>query len=1134
MAYAQSGYPGMYPPQDPRYGAHPYYNQSSAVTANLSTAMSAPAIAPHPGGHMMAGSAASAPDYGHVQGYPRQTYADAPSAFGFDHAMWQPPQAPRLSAAAARAGRAQSLGYGVYGYAPNRLQTPWQHSQYGTWTQSHGSVHPYPQGSHHLPLNRPPQHHQQQSLLQPAHQHHTYQQQPRTHQQLEHQLLMQHQIAKAHERQLHTAPFLTYQSGTQTHQHKRQPSSSTSGGAPEWQHSQQSSYASDFPRSRTDSHREASHREAWSRYGSTGDVDDVGRDWNATGGDWHNWQSGNTGSALPLPAGFIQQNGHARQSRATFGCVTTPSAAWTGGERFAVPSQGHADPWRQPGMAHDLRAQDVGPAQYGAQASALVPQASDRQQWAVPSQSFATAPQAVHAHSDEHTRELRYRVDSDLWQPRPETQLPEMHHDNTDAPGSAAAVLHEKGEDTAAANASTDQEQAPAPPSPETLDKSGVPIAAIGAQLIWNACTALFDSDLLAEAHSLGEDQVQVAGEEDDDADERMSHTPGSNASSSSTPSLSTPDVSPWASTVLDDGSSDSIDGDWNAFRSPFGPERTKNARGHASSFTLGNDGAFHHDLHRMAVGAERNRARSGQGHAQNRTRQSSAGNSELATGHSSGASTASSSEPGTPSSLPRASPDGSSTMSARSANPIASPAHSTSRMSVDRVLSDPQPRSRRHPSRASSMTAGSRWSGRIRDNIVAVLRLVSPEWRWSNNDHKLVSLAETLPVSLSATSTASHVNAGHTRSAAGKQQGRDSVVGIVTSYANEPSPAFRRFAHQVLAQTLLSPTAFLLGILNALRLPLMARLSDGSMDPAVLDLFAQPTSAAPFKLFTVGMMIANKHLDDNTFLNKTWTEVTGIPLTELNQIEAWYLKKCNYDVTVPEETWVGFLNRLQSWEEKRSSHGVHRDQDGSKRLLIVLDEALSHFDAIPGFNLDTYAQGGRTELAGHTLADEAMEALAPPARSDFGYRSDEGADATLTDIWSRGARPARPADLFGVHHQHCRSAPSVATLMGQCSSHAGCDERRSSFERRPTLSMTQSTSSGIAADAAASLLRTRSECANSSSSKTISPASESGKTQCGTMTGPLIPSTLLNSTRAALLHSTAFAPLSTSGWTHI
>ncbi len=308
-----------------------------------------------------------------------------------------------------------------------------------------------------------------------------------------------------------------------------------------------------------------------------------------------------------------------------------------------------------------------------------------------------------------------------------------------------------------------------------------------------------------------------------------MSPAAASVPSSTSTPSLNTPDISPWNSTVLDRNASDAaLSGDWNAFRSPFGPDRLPQMRPQAHSFTFGSDHASaHNDLHRMAVGAERARSALAREVSPTKRSRQSSGHSEAAAGHSSGASSASSSEPGTPAPVARGSPTLSSTVSAHSVDTARSPLHAGLGMSIDRSRSSQAIRSRRSSSKVSPRLGSSKWSGRIRDNVLAVLRLVSPEWQWSNNDHQFVSLSETLVPAGFASGSKSSSGQSQGRS------GRDSVTSIVTSYANEPSPAFRRDSvHQVLAQTLLSPTAFLLGILNSLRLLTMAQLDDGTIDP--------------------------------------------------------------------------------------------------------------------------------------------------------------------------------------------------------------------------------------------------------------------------------------------------------------
>lgn len=150
---------------------------------------------------------------------------------------------------------------------------------------------------------------------------------------------------------------------------------------------------------------------------------------------------------------------------------------------------------------------------------------------------------------------------------------------------------------------------------------------------------------------------------------------------------------------------------------------------------------------------------------------------------------------------------------------------------------------------------------------------------------------------------------------------------------AGEVSPAFRHFAHQVLAQTLLSPTALVLALYYVQLLP----AAIGTDSETALGLLSQPTSTTPFKLLTLGLMIANKFLDDNTFLNKTWHEVTGIPLDELNKMESYFLCRTQFHLSLSDVAWRQHLTRL-----RESELGSSDDRSDRALILDTLDSLLA------------------------------------------------------------------------------------------------------------------------------------------------------------------------------------------------
>ncbi|KAL4399458.1 cyclin-dependent protein serine/threonine kinase regulator [Malassezia pachydermatis] len=156
-----------------------------------------------------------------------------------------------------------------------------------------------------------------------------------------------------------------------------------------------------------------------------------------------------------------------------------------------------------------------------------------------------------------------------------------------------------------------------------------------------------------------------------------------------------------------------------------------------------------------------------------------------------------------------------------------------------------------------------------------------------------------------------------------------------------EVSPAFRHFTHQVLAQTLLSPTTLFLALHYVHVLQGLLWPDDGSGDTGnALALLAQPPSTTPFKVLILGLMMANKFMDDNTFLNKTWHEVTGIPLDELNRMESFFLCRTQFHLSVSDSAWRQHLQAIRA-EAYNAQSENDTDLDVS-RVISTLDEMLA------------------------------------------------------------------------------------------------------------------------------------------------------------------------------------------------
>ncbi|KAI8990912.1 hypothetical protein BDF20DRAFT_966743, partial [Mycotypha africana] len=108
---------------------------------------------------------------------------------------------------------------------------------------------------------------------------------------------------------------------------------------------------------------------------------------------------------------------------------------------------------------------------------------------------------------------------------------------------------------------------------------------------------------------------------------------------------------------------------------------------------------------------------------------------------------------------------------------------------------------------------------------------------------------------------------------------------------ANRTSNAFKKFCKQVLTATQLSESVILLS------LKYIAMLLQNN--PTI-----QGAEGSEYRLFTVALMLANKFLDDNTFTNKTWSEVTGMKVVDLNIMELEFLDVLRFRLTIKHDEY--------------------------------------------------------------------------------------------------------------------------------------------------------------------------------------------------------------------------------------
>ena len=68
------------------------------------------------------------------------------------------------------------------------------------------------------------------------------------------------------------------------------------------------------------------------------------------------------------------------------------------------------------------------------------------------------------------------------------------------------------------------------------------------------------------------------------------------------------------------------------------------------------------------------------------------------------------------------------------------------------------------------------------------------------------------------------------------------------------------------------------------------------------------------YRLLTVALMLGNKFLDDNTYTNKTWADVSGISVNEIHVMEVEFLSNMRYSLLVSADEWEQWLDKLTAF----------------------------------------------------------------------------------------------------------------------------------------------------------------------------------------------------------------------------
>ncbi|EGX90606.1 cyclin-like protein (Clg1), putative [Cordyceps militaris CM01] len=161
----------------------------------------------------------------------------------------------------------------------------------------------------------------------------------------------------------------------------------------------------------------------------------------------------------------------------------------------------------------------------------------------------------------------------------------------------------------------------------------------------------------------------------------------------------------------------------------------------------------------------------------------------------------------------------------------------------------------------------------------------------------------------------------------------------LVTPGSTLSSP-FRKFVKQILTSTRLPSTTILLGM-NYLAKRINAMKGQGETYKA--------SEGQVWRYLTVSLLLGSKFLDDNTFQNRSWSEVSGISVAELNSLEFDWVQAMNWRLYVNLDLSKDYQAWLDSWRDYRVARKRLAAQVSRERLAAqvpAIDTELSRYNS--------------------------------------------------------------------------------------------------------------------------------------------------------------------------------------------
>lgn len=117
------------------------------------------------------------------------------------------------------------------------------------------------------------------------------------------------------------------------------------------------------------------------------------------------------------------------------------------------------------------------------------------------------------------------------------------------------------------------------------------------------------------------------------------------------------------------------------------------------------------------------------------------------------------------------------------------------------------------------------------------------------------------------------------------------------------PHDQFLKWIYNVLSTTQVTQNVIFLALLFIYRLKMSTPQIKGR-------------AGSEYRLLTVALMLGNKFLDDNTYTNKTWAEVSCFAVQEIHVMEVEFLSNMRYNLLASKDEWEQWITKLSCFHE--------------------------------------------------------------------------------------------------------------------------------------------------------------------------------------------------------------------------